>query len=162
MTYQNDFPNFSYSRESGKYNTDVREGYCEFAAGDELWPGMPIKCRSNGELGTIGGFITENQNRYFLTAAHVIANFEILGYQEGMRNIFLRTNTIRVTRGCYPYDYVGKVARWHFESDNEHQTSIDAALVKIEKDTPLCGLMLPPWTNDHFESKTGDIIVELI
>jgi len=107
--------------------TDVREGFCNFAGGEI---GTGIVSNNSKLFGTIGGFIRNPLNA-FITAAHVVADKEILKYKIEQQRDYLNSNKILI---CTENDCdkpIGEVICWCLDHGDNNRAGVDAALVQV-------------------------------
>jgi len=129
--------------------TDVREGFCSFTADTKLRPGTAITCKALDSCGTIGGFVEDRQGRTaFVTAAHVVTNCSLRRCNNEEKSEFLNSTDVIISRAADPDTEVGKVIDWCFSHGDQNQTSVDAALVLIDKQSIS--------TDNQFENKNQD------
>jgi len=112
----------------GDLNTDVREGYVIFGQDHLLRPGTEFCCTSSMKSGTIGGFVElEDGSTALITASHILVTSDKLGNDSNFNP------TILISRGSNQADIIGKVIRGRFWNANPNESSVDAALIRINK-----------------------------
>ena len=109
----------------GKYVTDVREGYCSFAA-NELTHGETIKRSAFQKTGTLGGFVNlPNGREGFLTCAHVLHSLDEL-----YSSSFKKGENVALVKNSREYN-IGKIEDAVFLTGRPSDVSVDAAIVEI-------------------------------
>ena len=122
----------SFPDKIGEYDTDVREGYCCFAA-NPLNIGDGISKRRS-QIGTLGGFVDLPDGRKgLITCAHVLHSASDLKNERfgiGHSVSHLDGTTLRE---------IGKIKKAVFTTDKPSEVSVDAALVEINPDVSISG-----------------------
>ena len=133
----------------GEYVTDVREGYCTFAA-NELTHGETIKRSAFHKTGTLGGFVDlPNRRKGFLTCAHVLHTLDELNSRS-----FKTNEVVALLKNNREYN-IGKIKDAIFITGRPSEVSVDAAIVEIDENT--CGSGNFPNIDVHQRNITGKI-----
>jgi len=133
----------------GGLETDVREGVCSFKA--LIRPGTAIECKAIKKTGTIGGFVEDEQGRTAcITAAHVVTNCFLRRCNNEQKLQFVNSTDAVISRAFDPDIDVGKVTRWCFTHGNPNQTSVDAALIEVDRSSVSTDNMFPEKIEDEW------------
>ena len=138
-----------FPKRIGEYVTDVREGYCTFAA-NELTHGETIKRSAFHKTGTLGGFVDlPNRRKGFLTCAHVLHTLDELNSRS-----FKTNEVVALVKNNREYN-IGKIKDAIFITGRPSEVSVDAAIVEIDENT--CGSGNFPNIDVHQRNFTGKI-----